>query len=71
MTLEKLTAREMEIITIVAEEGAGNKVIAFRTGLTEITVKFHIRNAMKKMGAINRVQCVIIYWKAKLEEASR
>lgn len=68
MTLDTLSPREREIITIISEEGLSNKALCFRMGITEPTVKLHIRTAMRKMGAGNRVQCVILYWKAKLAD---
>jgi FixJ family two-component response regulator len=47
---ETLTAREREIMAYVAT-GLMNKQIAGRIGLSEITVKIHRGNAMRKMNA--------------------
>jgi FixJ family two-component response regulator len=47
---ETLTAREREILTLVAA-GLMNKQIAAELGLAEITVKIHRGHLMKKMGA--------------------
>jgi FixJ family two-component response regulator len=47
---ESLTAREREVITLVCA-GLMNKQIAGELGVTEITVKVHRGNAMRKMGA--------------------
>ena len=47
---EKLTAREQEIMTLVAA-GLMNKQIAAEIGVSEITVKFHRGNVTRKMGA--------------------
>jgi FixJ family two-component response regulator len=45
-----LTPREQEVITLVST-GLINKQIAGRLGVTEITVKVHRGNAMRKLGA--------------------
>ena len=47
---ESLTPREREIMTLVTM-GKMNKQIAAEIGVSEITVKFHRHNVMKKMGA--------------------
>jgi len=47
---ERLTAREQEIMTLVAT-GLMNKQIAAEIGVSEITVKFHRGNVTRKMGA--------------------
>lgn len=48
--LAELTAREQEVMALVAA-GLMNKQIAGEIGVTEITVKFHRGNVMRKMGA--------------------
>ena len=48
--LVSLTAREREVLTLVCA-GRLNKQIAGELGVTEITVKVHRGNAMRKMGA--------------------
>lgn len=45
-----LTAREKQVMALVAA-GLMNKQIAFQLSLSEITVKIHRGNAMRKMGA--------------------
>jgi FixJ family two-component response regulator len=47
---DSLTPREQEVITLVSA-GLLNKQIAGELGVTEITVKVHRGNAMRKMGA--------------------
>jgi FixJ family two-component response regulator len=47
---ELLTAREREVVALVAS-GLMNKQVAGRLGLSEITVKVHRGQAMKKMNA--------------------
>jgi DNA-binding NarL/FixJ family response regulator len=53
--LAALTAREMQIVEHV-KEGHSNKVIAYKLGLSENTVRNHLRNIMEKLGLKNRVQ---------------
>jgi FixJ family two-component response regulator len=45
-----LTKRERQILDFVAT-GSMNKQIADAIGISEVTVKIHRRNLMKKMGA--------------------
>jgi len=47
---ETLTPREREVLSFVVS-GAMNKEIAFGLGISEITVKLHRSNMMKKMNA--------------------
>jgi FixJ family two-component response regulator len=47
---ESLSAREQEIMALVTM-GLMNKQVAAEVGLSEITVKIHRGNAMRKMGA--------------------
>ena len=55
--LESLSAREKEVIARVAA-GNRNKQIAADLGLSEVTVKVHRANAMRKMGATSLPQLV-------------
>jgi len=57
--LAKLTERELEIMRHVID-GKTNKEIGKLLGLQEITVKVHVRNAYKKIGASNRADAVRI-----------
>ena len=52
-----LTSREREALTWVAE-GKSDWEIAVILGLSETTVRFHVDNARKKLGAVNRAQAV-------------
>jgi FixJ family two-component response regulator len=45
---ETLTAREQEVMQLVVR-GLMNKQIAFELGITEVTVKLHRGNVMRKM----------------------
>jgi FixJ family two-component response regulator len=48
--LQSLSAREREVMALVTR-GLMNKQVAAEVGLSEITVKIHRGNVMKKMGA--------------------
>ncbi|MEG3617227.1 response regulator transcription factor [Magnetovibrio sp. PR-2] len=54
-----LTQREAEILTHLVD-GKTNKQIARELDLQEITVKIHVRNVYRKIGAGNRAQAVKI-----------
>ena len=57
--LARLSKRETEILGFLIE-GNTNKEIARELGLQEITIKIHLRNAYKKIGASNRADAVRI-----------
>ena len=52
---EDLTAREREILTLVAE-GLTNATIGKQLWVTEQTVKFHLSNIYRKLGVSNRTE---------------
>ena len=52
---EVLSDREKQVLRLAAQ-GLANKQIARRLGISESTVKVHVRNIMHKMGATNRTQ---------------
>lgn len=54
---EPLTARESEILSLLAE-GGGNKEIAARLHISEHTVKFHVSSILAKLGANTRTDAV-------------
>jgi DNA-binding NarL/FixJ family response regulator len=57
--LSTLSAREREILGYLIE-GLTNKEIARLLDLQEITIKIHLRNVYRKIGAVNRAQAVRI-----------
>jgi FixJ family two-component response regulator len=70
--VETLTPREREVLHEVAR-GRLNKQIAFDLGISEVTVKLHRGNAMRKMAA-NSIGELIRAWEtlpATLREAGR
>jgi NarL family two-component system response regulator YdfI len=55
---EPLSPREREVLALLAE-GLSNKVLAFRLGISEHTVKFHITSIMGKLRAGSRTDAVM------------
>ena len=55
---EDLTAREREVLSLVAE-GLPNKAIALRLGISDHTVKFHINAILSKLGVQSRTEAVV------------
>jgi DNA-binding NarL/FixJ family response regulator len=54
-----LTTRELEVLRLMAE-GAANKNIAWKLGISEHTVKFHVASILGKLGASSRTEAVTI-----------
>src|ERR1700733_5385512 len=52
-----LTPREVEVLNHLAE-GASNKTIARRLGISVHTVKFHVASLLDKLDAIGRTDAV-------------
>ena len=52
-----LTPRELEVLALVAE-GASNKMIARRLGISVHTAKFHVGSLLDKLDAIGRTDAV-------------
>jgi len=57
--LQPLTPRELEVLNMLAE-GLGNKSIAWKLGISEHTVKFHIASLFDKLDASSRAEAVAI-----------
>ena len=55
---EPLSARELEVLSMLAE-GLSNKVLAYRLGISEHTVKFHVTSIMAKLRAGSRTEAVM------------
>jgi len=53
-----LTPRELDILRCLTE-GASNKLIARDLGITESTVKIHMKSLIRKIGAQNRTQAAL------------
>ena len=56
---ESLSPREIEVLGMLAE-GVSNKVIAYRLGISEHTVKFHVTSIMTKLNAGSRTEAVTL-----------
>lgn len=52
-----LTAREREVLRMIAE-GLANKEIAWRLGISDHTVKFHVSALLGKLGAGSRAEAI-------------
>lgn len=56
---ELLSKREIEVLTLVAQ-GNSNKRVALRLGVTEETIKAHMKSIASKLGANDRTHAVTI-----------
>jgi len=54
-----LTARELDVLRMMAE-GAANKTIAWKLGISDHTVKFHVASILGKLDASSRTEAVTI-----------
>jgi len=52
-----LTARELEVLALLAE-GASNKQIGRRLGISAHTAKFHVASLLEKLDAVSRTDAV-------------
>ncbi len=52
-----LTPRELEVLALLAE-GASNKAIALRLGISVHTAKFHVSSLLDKLDAVGRTDAV-------------
>lgn len=66
MSAIHLTAREIDMLECL-REGLENKNIAIRLGLTEATVKVHMRNLFAKLDVRNRVQAAL-WWDRRQDQ---
>jgi DNA-binding NarL/FixJ family response regulator len=57
--LPSLTAREIEVLTLLAA-GLGNKTIAGRLAISEHTVKTHVTSLFAKLGVSSRAEAVAV-----------
>ena len=53
----RFTTKQLSVLSHMAK-GSANKTIAHELQMSESTVKIHVRNIMRKLGATNRTQAV-------------
>ncbi len=63
-----LTQRQAEVLEQLSL-GKSNKLIARQLGMTEATVKVHVRQIMRKLGASNRTQAALCAMESHLASA--
>lgn len=63
-----MTARELEIATIIAEQGIGTHAIAMGLGVTSSTVETHLRSISSKLSWVHGTNTRerIVRWYFKL-----
>ena len=65
LPLDRLTPRQQAVLVRVTA-GASNKEIGRELGLSEVTVKLHVRQILKKIGARNRAEATAVAIKSGL-----
>ncbi len=60
MSLKQLTDREQEILELLAD-GSTNKAIARTLGISNDTVKQHVRHILNKLNLSSRVEAAVLY----------
>ena len=65
---DALTDREREVLELMVEGVTSNRKLAKRLGLSENTVKFHVRNILDKLRLHDRAQVVAYALKNKIVE---
>lgn len=63
--IELLTARELEILRLIAR-GLSNRAIATTLVIGEGTVKYHVKNLLRKLQARSRTEAVSRYMRARV-----
>lgn len=68
-SLHALTARELELVALVAQ-GLSNDDIAAQLYVSPLTAKTHVNRAMTELGARDRAQLVVIAYRTGLVRAA-
>jgi len=66
---DKLTPRERAVLDLM-EQGNANKIIAFRLGMSQSTVKAHVHNIIAKFNVRNRTEAAVTGLQGKLPRRS-
>jgi len=66
----ELTPREMEILCLLAE-GQSNKLIARNLGISDGTVKLHVKAILRKLGIHSRVEAAVIAVEQELRKKNK
>lgn len=66
----ELTPREMEILCLLAD-GQSNKLIARNLGISDGTVKLHVKAILRKLGIHSRVEAAVIAVEQGLRKSSQ
>ncbi len=65
---DALTAREREVLDLMVEGVVSNRKLAKRLGVSENTVKFHVRNILDKLRLHNRAEVVAYALRNKIAD---
>jgi DNA-binding NarL/FixJ family response regulator len=68
---DALTERELEVLSCLVEGVTSNRGLAERLGVSENTIKFHVRNILDKLHVSNRAQVVAFALKNRIVEPPR
>jgi len=68
---KQLSAREPQVLELVATEALSQRQVAERLGLAEATVGGLMLRARLKMGASSTLELVVNYWRARMGEVVR
>ncbi len=66
---DALTAREREVLELMVEGVTSNRKLAKQLGLSENTVKFHVRNILDKFRLHNRAEIVSYALRKKIVDS--
>lgn len=66
----RLTGRQAEVLALL-RQGKSNKMIARDLGMQEATVKVHVRQIMRKLGAANRTEAALLAVQAETAALAR
>jgi DNA-binding NarL/FixJ family response regulator len=69
-SVDALTERETEVLVLMVDGVTSNRELANRLGVSENTVKFHVRNILDKLHLHNRAQVVAYALRHEIVEPS-